>query len=572
MSVRLGEVLVEQSLLTQEQLSDALRYQKNRPGRLSSILIELGYVTEGAVAKALSDHYGAPYLNLTEVQIDPETLQLIPTETAIRHQVLPIKRAGSTLTVAISDPTNVLALDELKFLTGYRVEPVVAAEGAIRQMIEQSYGSEQALQLKQLYDELEADEEYELDLVQDESDLNLQELEETSSEAPIIKLVNIIFAEAIQKGASDIHMEPYESEFRVRYRIDGTLYDIVNPPFNLREAMLSRIKIMANLDIGERRLPQDGRIRLKIHQEGIRKEIDLRVSSLPTLFGEKIVLRILDRGKIPLDLNLLGFDEPTKKRVESGVHRPYGMVLVTGPTGSGKTSTLYTCLNQLNTPEVNIMTAEDPVEFNFPGISQLQTREQIGLTFAAALRSFLHQDPNIIMVGEIRDRETAEIAVKAALTGHLVLSTLHTNDAPTSVTRLLDMGVEPFLVANSVHLICAQRLVRRICEECKQEVQMPLQALIDIGFPASEVQKIKVFEGAGCESCSGGGYRGRVGLFEVMEITPEIQELVLERGNSAQMRRKAQEQGMTTLRESGLAKIQEGVTTIEEVVRETATY
>ena len=571
MSVPLGEVLIERGLLTPEQLGNALRYQGDEATGFISILIELGYVTESAVARALSEHYGAPYLNLAGIQIDPETLQLISAEIAIRHQVLPIKRAASTLTVAISDPTNILALDELKFLTGYRVEPVVAAEGSIRRMIEKSYGSEQALQLREIYDELEAEQEYELDLASEQSDLNLQELQKGSSEAPIIKLVNIIFAEAIRKGASDIHMEPYERKFRVRYRIDGTLYDIVTPPFHLREAMLSRIKIMANLDISERRLPQDGRIRLKIGREK-RGEIDLRVSCLPTLFGEKIALRVLDRKKLTLNPHRLGFEDGALRKFSAAIHRPYGMVLITGPTGSGKTSTLYTCINQRNTPAVNIMTVEDPVEFHFPGINQVQTNDQIGLTFAKALRSFLRQDPNIIMVGEIRDVETAEIAIKAALTGHLVLSTLHTNDAPSSVTRLLDMGIEPFLVANSVHLICAQRLVRRICEDCKREVPTPVQTLIDIGFAPSVADRMRVFEGSGCERCNGGGYRGRIGLFEVMEVSRQVQDLILERNNSARIGEIARQQGMKTLRESGLTKIQQGITTIEEVICETMTY
>ncbi|MGH9340688.1 MAG: type IV-A pilus assembly ATPase PilB [Acidobacteriota bacterium] len=569
MSIRLGDLLIRQNILSLDQLNTALKYQREHGGRLGSILIHLGYASDDAIATALSEQYEVPSINLAHMEIEQEVTRLIPIETAIRYQVLPLKKIGTTLTVAITDPTNVLALDEIKFMTGYRVEPVVAAEGAIREAIERVYGSEQTLALKRVYDQLAAEAEYELEVPSEEQELNLTELQKSTSEAPIIKLVNIILAEAIRQGASDIHIEPYERELRVRYRIDGVLYKIMNPPIKFRDAMISRVKILSALDISERRLPQDGRIKIKINQNGRRKEIDFRVSSLPTLFGEKLVLRILDREKLPLDLTQLGFEPESLKKFDQAIHKPYGMVLVTGPTGSGKTSTLYTSLNKLNTPEVNIMTAEDPVEFNFPGINQLQTKDHVGLSFAAALRSFLRQDPNIILVGEIRDPETAEIAVKAALTGHLVLSTLHTNDAPSSINRLLNMGIEPFLVANSVHLVCAQRLVRKICPECREKVETPVEALVQIGFPSSIAKNLATYHGAGCQKCKNTGYRGRLGLYEVMEITPTIQNMILTGANTNQIREQAKEDGMITLRESGLEKIRAGVSTIDEVLRET---
>lgn len=563
-------MLLEQGVLTLEQLHLALRHQREHGGRLGSVLIDLGMVSDEAVATALSEQYDVLSVNLANHQIDPEVIRLIPIETAIRYQVLPLKKAGTTLTVAITDPTNVLALDDIKFMTGYRVEPVVAPQCSIREAIEKYYGTEQTLELRRVYDQLAAEEkQYELDITGTAEEVDLSELQKSSSEAPIIKLVNIILGEAIRQGASDIHIEPYERDFRVRYRIDGVLYNIMHPPYKFRDAMTSRIKIMSNLDISERRLPQDGRLKIRINQNGKRKEIDFRVSSLPTLFGEKIVLRLLDQEKLPKDLTQLGLDAQSLSRFEAAIQRPYGMVLVTGPTGSGKTSTLYTSLAKLNTPEVNIMTAEDPVEFNFAGINQLQTKEQIGLTFAAALRSFLRQDPNIVLVGEIRDLETAEIAIKAALTGHLVLSTLHTNDAPSSITRLINMGIEPFLVANSVHLICAQRLVRKVCQECRQPAETPAPALVKLGFPAAVARSVVTYRGAGCARCNQTGYKGRIGLFEVMEITPSIQEMVLKGATTAEIRTAAKEDGMITLRESGLEKIRSGITSVEEVIRET---
>lgn len=572
MSARLGEILVKRDLIRLEQLQEALRHQRTQGGRLGSILVQLGFISDEEIASVLSEQYDLPSVNLDEMKVEAEVKRLIPIETAIRYQVLPLKRIGTALTLAIADPTNVLALDEIKFMTGYRVEPVVASEGSIREAIERNYGSEHTLQLQKVYDELAAEVgQYELELPTDE-EVDFEELQKSGSEAPIIKLVNIILGEAIRRGASDIHLEPYEGEFRVRYRIDGVLYNKMNPPLRLRDLMISRLKIMANLDISERRMPQDGRIKIHTRIAGRHKKIDFRVSSLPTLFGEKLVLRILDREQLPTDLSTLGFETEALKKFQHAIERPYGMVLVTGPTGSGKTSTLYSCLSNLNTESVNIMTAEDPVEFNFPGINQVQTNEQIGLTFAVSLRSFLRQDPNIVMVGEIRDLETAEIAVKAALTGHLVLSTLHTNDAPSTINRLLNMGIEPFLVANSVHLICAQRLVRRICRNCKEEAPTSPKILTELQFPPSMARNLKTYHGRGCVRCSESGYKGRIGLFEVMEITPKLQAMIIEGASAAELRKEAKEQGMITLRESGLEKIRSGLTTVDEVIRETTIF
>ncbi|HSR53657.1 MAG TPA: type IV-A pilus assembly ATPase PilB [Acidobacteriota bacterium] len=573
MTTRIGEVLIQQGLLNKEQLNQALAHQRKNGGRLGSTLSELGYCSDLAICQALSKQYDVPSIELKKLEIDPEVIGMVPVNVAIRYQLVPVKRVGTTLTVAVADPSNIMALDEIKFMTGLRVEPVIAMEGDIREAIEQHYGDEHSLELQKVYDELSADaDEYELELSQDEDLEDLDALQRDSEEAPIIKLVNLILAEAIRKGASDIHIEPYEKEFRVRYRIDGALYIVMNPPIKFRDAIISRVKIMANLDISERRLPQDGRIKMRISQHGRKKEIDLRVSSLPTLFGEKIVMRILDATKLPLDLTRLGFEPESLRRFERAADSPYGMILVTGPTGSGKSSTLYTCLNRLNAEDVNIMTAEDPVEFNFPGINQVQTKEQVGLTFAAALRSFLRQDPDIIMVGEIRDLDTAEISIKAAQTGHLVLSTLHTNDAPSAITRMLDMGIAPFLVTSSVNLVCAQRLVRRICKDCKEEMQTPVSTLIEMGFPPPLAKKVTTYHGKGCSSCNESGYKGRIGLYEVMEVTPAVRQLILSRDGFTvdDIRKKAIEEGMITLRESGLKKVGAGVTTVDEVLRETA--
>jgi type IV pilus assembly protein PilB len=527
MAVKLGEMLVKAGLLSQEQLQEALAGQRQNGEKLGFNLIRLGYVKEDEITQLLSEQYGVPSINLRHFEIDETVINLIPSEVSQKYLVVPVNRTGATLTIAMADPTNVFAMDDIKFMTGYNVEPVVASEIAILESIEKYYGSQHSLELKKVMDEIAETESEALEVLDEEDELDSNELETASEDAPVVKLVNIILTDSIKKQASDIHIEPYEKDFRVRFRIDGVLYEIMHPPMKLKDAITSRLKIMAKLDISEKRLPQDGRIKIKVKLQGKFREMDYRVSVLPTLFGEKIVLRLLDKENLVLDMTKLGFEVGSLAKFERQILKPYGMVLVTGPTGSGKTNTLYSSMSRVNTPETNIMTAEDPVEFNLHGINQVQMKESIGLNFAAALRSFLRQDPNIVLVGEIRDFETAEIAVKAALTGHLVLSTLHTNDAPSTINRLMNMGIEPFLVSTSVNLICAQRLVRRVCKECKESTKMPPQALIDVGFAPEDISQIKLCKGRGCGSCNNTGYRGRVGLFEVMEISDEIRELIL---------------------------------------------
>lgn len=571
MPIKLGELLVKESLITPQQLQEALDYQKQHGGKLGYNLVKLGFVKDEEITQLLSRQYGVPSINLAKFEIDPSVIKLVPAETSQKYQILPLSRAGANLTIAMVDPTNVFAMDDIKFMTGYNVEPVVASETAIMEAIEKYYGSVHSLQIKEEMDKLVETDEFneDVEVLEEGDDIDLEELEKSTEEAPVVKLCNLILTDALRRGASDIHIEPYEREFRVRFRIDGVLYVVMNPPMKLRDAMTSRIKIMAKLDISEKRLPQDGRIKIRMNNNGKLRELDYRVSTLPTLFGEKVVLRLLDKENLMLDMTKLGFEPESLERFHEAIIKPWGMVLVTGPTGSGKTNTLYSGISQLNTPETNIMTAEDPVEFNLAGVNQVQMKEAIGLNFAAALRSFLRQDPNIILVGEIRDFETAEIAVKAALTGHMVLSTLHTNDAPSTINRLMNMGIEPFLVATSVHLICAQRLVRRVCKDCKADMEVPPQALIDIGFTPEDAKNIQVKKGRGCGTCNNTGYKGRVGLYEVLECTEEVKQLVLEGASSMELRRAAVEEGMLTLRVSGLRKIQDGLTTIEEVVRET---
>ncbi|MGB2677498.1 MAG: type IV-A pilus assembly ATPase PilB [Candidatus Acidiferrum sp.] len=570
MSVRLGEILLKESLITQDQLDKALEFQRSNGGKLGSCLTKMGYITDDDITGVLSRQYGVPSINLKYYEIDPNVIKLIPQDTALRYQVVPLSRVGSVLTIAMTDPTNVFAMDDIKFMTGFNVEPVVASESAIGEAITRFYGGGASSheELSNLMKDL-VDEDQELELAAEEQELDATALERAAEEAPIIKLVNLILTDSVKRGASDIHVEPYENEMRVRFRVDGVLQTVMNPPLKLRDAMTSRLKIMAKLDIAEKRLPQDGRIMIKYKSEGKKKELDFRVSSVPTLFGEKIVLRLLDKENLRLDMTKLGFEPESLKKFERNILRPYGMVLVTGPTGSGKTNTLYSSVSRLNQVETNIMTAEDPVEFQLAGINQVQMKEQIGLNFAAALRAFLRQDPNIILVGEIRDFETAEIGVKAALTGHLVLSTLHTNDAPSTISRLMNMGIEPFLVATSINLICAQRLVRRICVNCKEELEVPEQALIDAGYSPEEAKTTKIYHGKGCSTCNKGGYKGRTGLYEVMEINDELRELILVGASALELKKKAIEQGMITLRRSGLIKVAAGMTTMEEVLRET---
>jgi len=589
MPVRIGELLLKEKRITPDQLQQALNHQKANGGKLGFNLVKMGFVKDEEITALLSKQYGVPSINLTQFEIDPAVIKLIPADTAQKYQIIPLSRSGATLTIAMTDPTNVFAMDDIKFMTGYNVEPVVASETAVIEAIARYYPATSKSSISSLQSsvsmpsgpstlELATKGLEELQALEGAGDVEvLEELQEISAEAlakqgedaPVVRLVNVVLMSAIQKGASDIHIEPYERELRVRYRIDGILYNIMSPPMKFRDAIVSRVKIMAKLDIAEKRLPQDGRIKIRFNESGVPKEIDFRVSVLPTLFGEKIVMRLLDKDKLMLDMTKLGFEQESLTKFEAAILRPWGMVLVTGPTGSGKTNTLYSSIARINTPETNIMTAEDPVEFNLAGINQVQVRENIGLNFAAALRSFLRQDPNIILVGEIRDFETAEIAVKAALTGHLVLSTLHTNDAPSTVNRLMNMGIEPFLVASSVHLICAQRLVRRICTNCKEPSPLPPPALVQAGYTQDDANSVTPMKGAGCDRCNMTGYKGRVGLYEVMEIGEELRELILVGASGLELRRKAVDEGMLTLRASGLRKVKDGVTTIEEVVRET---
>ena len=574
MSGKLGEILLKENLISAEQLKQAIEHQKANGGRLGNSLVKLGFLSDDEVTAVLSRQYGDPSINLSYFEVDPSVIKLIPMETAMKYQILPLSRVGSSLTVAMVDPTNVFAMDDIKFMTGFNIEPVVASETAIMEAIKKHYGTVEDVERKKEIEEIVSfideggTESIELE-AEDEATLNLAALEKAAEEAPVIKLVNYILTDSLKRGASDIHMEPYEKEYRVRYRVDGMLQTVMNPPLKLRDAIISRVKIMAKLDISEKRLPQDGRIMIRMMHNGKKKQLDFRVSVLPTLHGEKVVMRLLDKENLRLDMTKLGFEPESLAKLQKAIFKPYGMVLVTGPTGSGKTNTLYSSISQLNKPDTNIITAEDPVEFQLPGINQVQMKEQIGLNFAAALRSFLRQDPNIILVGEIRDFETAEIAIKAALTGHLVLSTLHTNDAPATISRLMNMGIEPFLVATSVHLICAQRLTRRICSECKVQEEVSPQVLIDAGFTPEEAKTTKIYKGQGCSNCNNRGYKGRVGLYEVLEITDELRELILVGASALELKKKAVEQGMITLRRSGLVKVMAGTTTLEEVIRET---
>jgi len=570
MSSRLGEILIKESLITSDQLRQAIEHQKANGGRLGTCLMKLGFISDDEITGVLSRQYGVPSINLKFYEVDASVIKLIPQDTAVRYQIVPLSRVGSTLTIAMTDPTNVFAMDDIKFMTGFNVEPVVASETAIAEAISKFYGEvESGEELDKVMKDLSAEDAADLELATEEQETNLADLERAAEEAPIIKLVNLIMTDAVKRGASDIHVEPYEKEVRVRLRIDGILQAVMAPPMKLRDAILSRIKIMAKLDISEKRLPQDGRIMIKYRKDGRIKDLDFRVSTIPTLYGEKIVMRLLDKENLRLDMTKLGFEQESLTKYEHAILRPYGMVLVTGPTGSGKTNTLYSSIARLNTAETNIMTAEDPVEFQLAGINQVQMKDQIGLNFAAALRAFLRQDPNIILVGEIRDFETAEIAVKAALTGHLVLSTLHTNDAPSTISRLMNMGIEPFLVATSVNLICAQRLVRKICGNCKEPLDVPPQAMLDAGFSQEEAAATKISIGKGCGTCNKTGYKGRVGLYEVMEINDELRELILVGASALELKKKAIDQGMLTLRRSGLTKAAAGLTTLEEVIRET---
>lgn len=558
MAERLGELLVRKNLIKPEELQAALKEQKATGGRLGTTLTKLGLVDESELTKILSEQYGIPSIDLDEVEIPSEAIELIPEDIATKYQVVPVNRAGASLVIAAADPTNIDAIDAIKFRVELDVDVVIASEGAIKRAIDRCYDSSSILQ------DVMAKMDEEIDVVEDEAEISLGELEKATEDAPVIKLVNEILTDAIKKKASDIHIEPFEDEFRVRIRIDGVLYEVMKLPVKFKNAITSRVKIMSKLDIAERRLPQDGRIKLKLSKG---QEMDFRVSVLPSLFGEKVVLRLLDKSNLQLDMTKLGFEEKALVDFKDCIHKPFGMVLVTGPTGSGKTTTLYSALSDLNKISENISTAEDPVEFNLNGITQVHMKEDIGLNFAAALRSFLRQDPDIIMVGEIRDFETAEIAVKAALTGHMVLSTLHTNDAPSTISRLLNMGIEPFLVSSSLNCIVAQRLARRVCSNCREEVKVSTQALIDIGLNEGEAQSITCYQGKGCNTCHDTGFKGRVALYEVMVTGDEIKEFILNGASAAELKREAIRLGMKTLRRSGLTKLKEGITTVGEVIR-----
>ncbi len=563
MNERIGELLVKQNMLTADQLRQARDETRTKGGRLGAQITELGFLDEADLTDFVAKQYGVPSINIDEFEIESAVIQLIPEDVASKHTVIPVNRAGSTLILATSDPSNIYALDDIKFLTGYNIQAVVASEEAIRRAIDKYY--DQSTSLEDVMGDFD---DSDIDLVQGEDELDIADLARASEDAPVVKLVNLILTDAVKKEASDIHVEPYEKSFRVRYRIDGVLYEAMKPPMKLRNAIISRIKIMSELDIAERRLPQDGRIKLKM---GRGREMDFRVSILPTLFGEKTVMRLLDKSNLQLDMTKLGFEQGQLDVFQDSIHQPYGMVLVTGPTGSGKTTTLYSALSELNQTTDNLSTAEDPVEFNLAGINQVQMHDDIGLNFAAALRSFLRQDPDIIMVGEIRDFETAEIAVKAALTGHMVLSTLHTNDAPSTVNRLLNMGIEPFLVASSVNCIVAQRLARRVCSECiENDPEVTSEALIEAGMQEELAKATVPVLGKGCRVCSNTGYKGRVAVYEVMQIKEELKEFVLNGASALELKREAIRLGMKTLRQCALSKLAEGGTTLSEVVRVSA--
>ncbi|HNQ45647.1 MAG TPA: type IV-A pilus assembly ATPase PilB [Syntrophorhabdus sp.] len=569
MPLRLGDLLVKMSRITEQQLIEALKVQKNEGGKLGEIIIKMNFITEKGILEALSDQFGIPQINLDQTEINPDVIPLIPLNTIRRFHIMPIRKMNNMLTIAISDPTKAFDLKEIKLLTGLDIEPLLASENAISKAIETHYETNHAAELRKFMDGLGVGADASLEIVEEEEKGDITKLESDAKLPPVVQIVNHIFTEAIAKGASDIHIEPYEDRARVRYRIDGLLYEALTLPLKYKDGVISRVKVLTKMDIAEKRLPQDGRIKIQMKLSGRMKNLDIRVSTTPTIFGEKVVMRLLDREGLMLDMAKLGFEPESLRKFEEAIFKPWGMILVTGPTGSGKTNTLYSAIGRINSPDTNIMTVEDPVEFNLGGINQVQVHESIDLTFASVLRSFLRQDPNIILVGEIRDNETADIAVKASLTGHLVLSTLHTNDAPSTIIRLIDMGIDSYLVATSVILIAAQRLVRRICSACKEEINIPPKALLNIGFSEEDAATVKIFKGKGCPKCNNTGYKGRVGLFEVMQVSPAVRDMILSDASVADIRKQCIDEGMLTLRQSGLAKIRNGVTTIEEVIRET---
>ncbi len=565
MAKKLGTMLVEEALITEEQLQHALEQQLSHGGRLGSNLIQLGMVEEGELRNFLARQHGVATIDLDTAELAPAVVNLITPSVAKQHHIIPVSKAGNVLTIAMADPLDIFAIEDVKFMTGLNVVPMVTTESQINRTLERVYGVNDAAAeggLAMVLQDMEQEDEVAV-LAEEEEELNIGDIKKAMEDAPVVKLVNFLLIDAIEKHVSDIHIEPYEKMLRVRYRIDGVLQEVMKPPYSLKDAITSRIKIMAELDIAERRLPQDGRIKLRTKG----KEVDIRVSIMPTIFGEKTVMRLLDKSNLMVDMGKLGFDQQEMDLLQEAIHAPFGMILVTGPTGSGKSTTLYSAITQINKVSDNIMTAEDPVEYNLTGINQCQMKEKIGYTFAAALRSFLRQDPDVIMVGEIRDLETAEISIKAALTGHLVLSTLHTNDAPSTVNRMLNMGVEPFLVTSSVNMILAQRLARRICTHCKVEVPTPPEVLQQIGFTPEQVEGAVIYQGSGCDQCGDTGYKGRVGLYEIMKMTDTIREIILRGGSGIAIKAAAVEGGMRTLRMAGIRKILEGMTTIEEVLR-----
>jgi len=566
--MKIGELLLKDQKISKNQLAKALEEQKDSPERLGSVLIKLGYVKEEEIAQVLSKQFGYPSINISKFEIGEDVIKLVTGDIVRKHTIMPIHRIGTTLTVAMADPSNLYIHEELRFSTNLKLQAVIAPESSIKAAIEKYYGGAgDSIEARRYMEELE-DEEADVELIEDEDDEMLSA--EDAEDKPAIKLVNLLFRDALKLGASDLHFEPYEKEFRVRFRIDGVLHEHMTPPMKLKNKIIVRLKLIAGIDIAEKRLPQDGRIKTRIKVDDRSKMIDMRVSALPTVHGEKIVIRILDKESLRLDLTHLGFERISLERFERNITEPWGIILVTGPTGSGKTNTLYSAISKLNNEQVNITTCENPVEFNLYGISQVNIKESIGLTFPASLRSFLRQDPDIILVGEIRDFETADIAIKAALTGHLVLSTLHTNDAPSTIARLINMGIEPFLVSSAVRLIVAQRLVRRLCTKCKKEAEIPAKTLIDVGFSPEEAKKTKIYSPQGCELCSNTGYKGRIALFEVLELDEEIKEMVILGSTTSEIRKKSKVKGMLTLRESGIEKIKQGITSIEEVLRQTS--
>lgn len=574
MGSNLGDILLQEKLIDGDQLRSARVYQEKNDVSIGSAVVSLGYVKEEEIAQALSNKLDYPFIDLEQFEVFPDVIELIPVEVAKKYTIMPIHRNRSFLTLAMVDPTDLDCIEDIRFRTGLSLQPVIASETSVLGAIRKHYGTSDSIKLKQIVDDLDQTEDINISIIEeveeDYQELDDEELTQSAKEAPIITLVNTILLDAIKKGASDVHFEPYERSFRVRYRLDGILYEMMNLPLKFRNPVLSRVKILSNMDIAEKRLPQDGRSKMRARiDDGKKKDVDMRISTAPTMFGEKIVIRLLDQEMLKLDLTKLGFDVESLDVFKKEIVKPWGIVLVSGPTGSGKTNTLYSAISILNSMEKNIMTVEDPVEFYIPGINQVNIKEEIGLTFSKCLRHFLRQDPDIMLVGEMRDMETVDIAIKAALTGHLIFSTVHTNDAASTLTRLSNMGIEPFLIADSLLLVVAQRLIRTLCLKCRARPNVSKKALKEIGFSAQEAEEIKVYGPRGCAECNNTGFSGRTALFETMKVTDEIKDLILSRAHSREIKKTSLDQGMITLRKSGLIKIKNGITSIDEVLRET---